>query len=121
MESDVAFDFLNNLVNVAVQHCDRAKAAQSAHQLIRITGAPAPGFVNSPERHVREDHDRGARGSPLEIGFHPGELFGAQGAQAARLELQHVDQADEMHAGMIEAVVALVAGRLAESDRKSVV
>ncbi len=52
---------------------------------------------------------------PFKSAVNPGELLGAQSPEAARLELQHIDERDEMHAGVIEAVVALVAGGFAEA------
>ena len=48
-----------------------------------------------------------------EIVGEPGKLFGAEIAHAAGLEVDHVDQADEMHALMIEGVPALALGLLA--------
>src|SRR5262245_42600903 len=67
VEGDVALHFLHDLVDVSVQYRDGAKAAQLAEQRLRIAGAPAPGLVNVPEWHVREDHDGGARAAPLEV------------------------------------------------------
>src|SRR5271155_3792790 len=102
-------------MNVSVQHRHRAEAAQSTEELFRIPGAPAPGLVDRPERHVREYDDRRAGRAMLQIRSHPSELLVAQSAETARLELQHVDQSDEVHARMIEAVVALVVGGFTES------
>ena len=48
--------------------------------------------------------------SMLQVRADPSELLVAQSAETARLELQDVDQADEVHAGMIETVVAAVIG-----------
>jgi hypothetical protein len=42
-------------------------------------------------------------------------LIAAQGTEAAGFELQHVHEGDEVNAGMIEAVVALVVRGLAEA------
>ena len=52
---------------------------------------------------------------PFRSAVDPGELIGAEGAEAAWLELQYVDQRDEVHAGVIETVIALVVGCLAEA------
>ena len=41
-------DFLHDLMDMAIQHRDRAEAAQLRQQLIRIAGAPSPGLVHSP-------------------------------------------------------------------------
>ena len=52
---------------------------------------------------------------PLQVGGEPGELLGAEDAEAAVLEVEHVDEGDEVHAGVVEAVVALVVRGLAEA------
>ena len=64
---------------------------------------------------MRKDHDRRAGGASLEVICDPCELLGAECAEAAGLELQHVDQRHEVDAGVIEAVITLVPGRLAEA------
>src|ERR1700689_1050709 len=102
MEGHVALDLLHDLMNVSVQHRHRAETAQLAEELFRIPGTPAPGFVDRPERHVCEYDDRRAGRPMLQVRGHPGELLVTQCTETARLELYHVDQADEMHAGMIE-------------------
>src|SRR5256885_7283498 len=33
---------------------------RSAHELIRVARAPAPGLMDGPQRHVGKDHDGGA-------------------------------------------------------------
>ena len=55
---------------------------------------------------MREDDDRGRRGAPLEVVLQPFELVVAEIAQAAGLEIDHVDKADEMHAVGVEAIPA---------------
>ncbi len=64
---------------------------------------------------MSEDNDRRARAAAAEILLHPGELLRTQVAGAAVLRLQHVDECHEMHACVVEAVVALVARGLAEA------
>jgi hypothetical protein len=115
VEGDVTFDALNDLMDVAVQHRDGPEATQVLHELIRVAGAPAPRLIDGPERHVGEDHNRRAGGAAFEVRGHPGELIGAQSTEALRLELQYVDQRDEVHTGVIKAVIALVGRRLAEA------
>src|SRR5258708_21954704 len=61
MKHDVAFPFLHDLVNVPVQPRDRAEPAQLTHELVGVTGSPAPRFVHRPQRHAREDHNGRAR------------------------------------------------------------
>jgi hypothetical protein len=50
-----------------------------------------------PERHMGEDHDGGAGGTPLQVGLNPSDLIGAERAETARFELQNIDEPDEMH------------------------
>ena len=84
VEGHVALDFLHDLMDVAVQHGDRAEAAQIRHELRRIARAPTPRLVNGPQRHVREHDDRRARGAAFEIGLDPRELIGAQACRGRR-------------------------------------
>src|ERR1700728_1472028 len=65
VEGHVALDLLHDLMNVSVQHRHRPEAAQLTEELFRIPGAPAPGLVDRPERHVREYDDRRAGRSML--------------------------------------------------------
>ena len=55
---------------------------------------------------MREHDDRRARGAPFQVLFEPFELLRAKAAGLRRLEGQHVDHADEMHAALVEAVPA---------------
>src|SRR5512143_1286499 len=55
MEADVALDLLHYLVNVPVEHGDRAEASQYRESLRAVLGPPAPFGVNGPQRNVRED------------------------------------------------------------------
>src|SRR5262249_31741217 len=88
---------------------------QQSHELVRITRAPAPLFVDGPQRHVSKHDDGCAGGAALQVLFDPGQLLLAQRAEPARLELQHIDQSNEMYASVIEAVVALVVGSFPEA------
>src|ERR1700674_3436772 len=62
-----------------------------------------------------KNYDRCAGGAASEVGLHPLELVGSQGTETARLELQDIDQRDEVNAGMVKTVVALVVGGLDEA------
>src|SRR5262249_11778407 len=110
MEGHVALDLLHDLVDVTIQHSDRAEAAQLLHELWGIRCSPTPRLVDGPQRHVRKHHDRRAGGATLEVVREPRELLGAERAEAAGLELQHVDKCYEVDTRVIEAVVALVPG-----------
>src|SRR5437016_14211238 len=62
VKGEIALHLLHYLVDMAVQHRDRAEASQIARHLVRIPGAPTPWLVDRPQRHVRENDDGGARG-----------------------------------------------------------
>src|ERR1700756_1909158 len=110
VECDVAFDFLHDLVNVAVEHRHRAEAFEVVERARRVFGAPAPGGIDRPQRNMGEDDDRGRGGTAFEVVLQPFELLVAEIAQPAGLEIDHVDEADEVHAVGIEAVPARALG-----------
>src|SRR6516164_389743 len=112
MESYVSFHLLHGLMNVAVQHGDRAKALEVGERLSAIFGAPAPLGVHGPEGNVSEYHDRRAGRDSFHIVLQPLQLLVPQGAESAGLEVQHVNQADEMDPLLIEAVPACPFGCL---------
>jgi hypothetical protein len=56
------------------------------------------------QRHVSQHDDRRARSASLEIAFQPFQLPGAEPAEVARLQIEHVDARDEMRAVVVEAV-----------------
>src|SRR5579864_9494487 len=60
VEGDVALDLLHDLMDMAVEDRDRPEATQLCQELIGIAGAPTPGFIDGPQRHVREHHDGSA-------------------------------------------------------------
>ena len=103
VEGDVAFDLLHHLVDVAVEHGHRAEALEIRQRLGAIVGAPAPIRIDRPQRDVGEDDDRSRRRTALQVVFEPFELIGAEIAEAAGLEIDDVDEADEVHAVGVEA------------------
>src|SRR5262249_19559763 len=106
MEGDVAFDLLHHLMDVAVEYRHRAETLEQLERAAAVLGAPAPFRVNGPERDVREYHDRRRGRAILHVGCEPGELVGAEIAEPAGFQIDHIDQADEMHAASVEAVPA---------------
>src|SRR5262249_27610784 len=65
---------------------------------------------------VSEDHDRDAVGEAREVGAQPGELIVSQDPEALAGTLaRDVDEADEMHSVVVEAVPALAFGARAET------
>ncbi len=61
-----------------------------------------------------EYDDRGAGGASLEIRSDPVQLLRTEAPQSSGLEIQNVDQRDEVHAGVIKAVITPVLRGLAE-------
>src|SRR5262249_37642077 len=112
VKGDVAFDFLQNLVDVAIQHGDRAEAFQQAQSLLTILGDPSPGGVDGPQGDVGEDDEGRAAGEPCDIVFEPVQLVLTEAAQARCLEVQDVDEPDEMHALVVKALPAIPRGPL---------
>ena len=113
MEGHVAFDLLHDLVDVPIEHRDRAEALQEAERLQAIVRAPAPVGVDRPERDMGEDDDRRRVRFVLDIVGEPGELVGPEPSKAAGLEVDHVDEANEMNAVIVEAVPTRALGALA--------
>src|SRR5208283_5369085 len=58
------------------------------------------------ESAVPQHHDRGGIGDLRQVGFHPRDLLVAERGHGAHLEVEHVVQADEMHAVLVEAVIS---------------
>ncbi len=98
---------------MAVEHGHRAEPLQHRQRLGAVVGAPAPLLVDDPQRHVGEHHHRLARRTARKVLLQPAQLVGPQVAHAAALELLDVHQADEVHAGVVEAVPAVAQGSLA--------
>src|SRR6266478_6854015 len=90
VECDVALDLLHDLVDVTVEHRDRAEALEVIERARRIFGAPAPYWIYRPQRNVREDDDRGRGGAAFEVVLEPFELHVAEIAQPAGLEIDHI-------------------------------
>src|SRR6185503_13073445 len=106
VEGDVALDLLHHLVDVAVEHGDRAELLQVTESARAVLGAPAPARIDRPERDMGEHHDRLRSRAALDVVFQPFELLGAEIAEAAGLEVDDVDQADEMHAVGVKRIPA---------------
>src|SRR5262249_48117647 len=106
VESDVAFDLLQDLMNVTVQYGYRGEALQESKRAFAVARSPAPLRIDGPERDVSENDDRRFGAKSFHIRFEPIELFIAELAQTAGLELENVDQSNEMDAVLVEAVPA---------------
>src|SRR5690242_8081990 len=101
MEGDVAFDLLHDLVDVPVQHGHGSESLQIRQRSGAVVRAPAPLRIDRPQWDVREDDDGRAALEPLQILFEPLELLVPERAQAARLEIDDVDEADEVDAVVV--------------------
>src|SRR5215467_10562588 len=106
MKGDLALDLLHDLVDVAVEDGHRPKALEVVERARGIVRAPSPLRIDAPERDVCEDDNWRRRRAFLEVVLQPFELVVAEIAQAAGLEIDHVNEADEMHAVGVEAVPA---------------
>ena len=118
VKGDPAFDLLQNLMDVAVQHGDRAEAFHQGQRLLPILGDPPPGGVHGPEGDMDKHHEGGAVGESCHILFEPVQLVLAEAPQARRLEVQDVDEPDKMHALVIEALPAVPRGPCAVAVQK---
>src|SRR5207245_6208479 len=99
--------------DVAVQHGDRAKTLDVFERAAAVLGAPAPFRIDRPERDVGEQDDRRRLRFAAQIVLEPGEVLGAEIAEAASLEGDDVDEADEVHAAGVEGIPALALGAAA--------
>jgi hypothetical protein len=70
------------------------------------SGAPAPLRIDRPQRDVSEDDDGRAALEALDVFLEPLELFLAEAAETARLQIDDVDEPDEVHAAFVEALPA---------------
>src|SRR6266851_5710636 len=113
VERDVALDLLHHLVDMAVQHRHRAVTLEILERARAVLGAPAPLRIHRPERDMGEHHDGGGFRAALEVVFEPFELLGAEIAEPAGLEIDHVDKPDEVHAAGVERIPAGALGALA--------
>lgn len=85
-----------------------------ASAFFHVIGVPAVTVsVDGPQRQMGHDHDRRARRKMGDILLQPVELLVAKGRQSRRLEprleIEDVEQANEVHAGHVEAVPAFAA------------
>src|SRR5882672_12322071 len=87
---DVAFHFLNDLVDVAIEHRHRAEPLEITQSLLAVLGSPAPLRKNGPKGDVCEQHDRRAAGAAFQIVFKPFQLFLAKHAEAAFFDVHHI-------------------------------
>jgi len=116
MEGDIALHLLDDLVDMPVQHRHRTETAHQRHHLIGVTRAPAPGFVNGPHGHMREKHQWLAGGATGKIV--PAARASCSGPNPPRplgLEVHDIDEGDEVHSVVVEAVPSLIVRSLAEA------
>src|ERR1700733_3374851 len=93
-------------MNVPVQNGDRTEALERRKGFGAVLGAPAPFLLDHLQRNMRKHHDRGAVRPVLEVSFEPCELLGAEIAESAALQIDDVDEADEVDAGIVVTVPA---------------
>src|SRR5690242_11483730 len=93
-------------MNMAIENRYRAESLDVRQRLGTVIGAPAPVRIDRPERDVGKQHNRRAVRLRGQIFFQPAQLLVAEQAEAAWFQVEHVDQPDEVHALLIEAVPA---------------
>src|SRR5206468_7088315 len=106
VESHVTFDFLEDLMDVTVEHSHGAESLQISQSAFTVARSPAPLRIYRPEWDVRENDNRCARSKIFHIGLKPFELVISELPQTAGLEIQDVDHSNEMDAVLIETVPA---------------
>src|SRR5207247_1268953 len=96
---------------------------QQTQRLLGIVGSPAPLRINGPERHMRKKHYRRAARKSGDVFAEPVDLRRAKRSEPAGFEIEHVDETDEMDAGVVEAVpsAALCVPSVTSEVRSSVV
>src|SRR5947207_3130811 len=60
VKRDVAFHFLHDLMDVAVQNRDGSESSQKPERLFGVICSPAPLRINRPKRNVCEHYNRRA-------------------------------------------------------------
>ena len=78
VEGDASLHFLQNLVDMPVEHGDRSEFLERGQRFRAVVGAPAPVREDHPQGYVREDDDRGAAGKVLHVFLEPGQLVRTQ-------------------------------------------
>src|ERR1700733_8493321 len=113
VKRNITLHLLHDLMDMAIEHCDRAKSLQHCKGLLAIRCSPSPGWVHSPEWNVCENYNGSAALQPTEVLLQPIKLRLTWLAHA--LKLDHIDQSDKVDALVIEAVPAISLGALAIS------
>src|SRR5271155_4710100 len=102
-------------MNMAVENGHGAKLFQIRERLRAVLGSPSPIRIDRPQRDMRKDNDRRAGLKMLDVFFEPLQLVVAQRTQSARLQIHHVDQADEVHAFLLKAIPSTALRPFAET------
>ena len=100
--------FLQDLVDVPVEHGDRAEALETGKRLRAVLGAPAPLGVDrsTAERGRRRRRRAAAEACDVLLAARRVARCPATPRAACRWQVGDVDQADEVDALVVEAVPA---------------
>src|SRR6185369_6807843 len=98
------FNLLHDLMDVPVEYRYGPEPLQIGQRAFAVLRAPSPFGVHGPQRNVCKHDDRRAAREAFDVFLEPFELLGAEPAEAARLEVDDVHEADEVNAALIEAV-----------------
>src|SRR5690242_14025157 len=104
MKRHVSLDLLHRLVDMPIEHSHRTEFLQIRKCLRAIVCSPAPLRIDRPEWNVRKHNYWGAVLQVFYIVFQPLKLVVAQRSESACLQIHHIDQPDEVHTVLFEAV-----------------
>src|SRR5512138_2474664 len=91
-------------MNVTVQHRHGSKSLQGRQCACAVVRPPPPLGVDRPERNMRKHDDRRAALQLRDVLLEPLELLVAKVPESTRFEVDHIDQPDEVHTVLVEAV-----------------
>src|SRR5215217_1111705 len=92
-------------------------------RLRAVVSPPAPIGIDGPQRNMREDDDRCAAGQRFNVLLQPCQLLlaqlskptAAQSRATSLPQIEDIDQSDEVHAIIVEALPALAQSSTSKS------
>src|SRR5580692_8227046 len=74
VKRNITLHLLHDLMDMAIEHCDRAKSPQHREGLLAVRRSPSPGRIHRPEWNVRKNYNGSAALQPAEILLQPVKL-----------------------------------------------
>src|SRR5271170_2466418 len=102
VKGHIALHLLHDLMNMTVKDRYGAESFHHGKGLFAIRRTPAPSRVDCPQRNVGKEDDGGTILEPGEIRLEPCKLGLTKFPHA--FQFDHVNEADKMHAVLVEAV-----------------